>query len=84
VLLVLVSLAGPRLSAGEATPVDAPAETVVSGPLKFAEQLLARDYTYAYGVTVADFDVVACAERGANELRWWRNLGAASAKSNGD
>ena len=22
-------------------------------------------------------DIVACAERGSNELRWWRNLGPA-------
>ena len=25
-------------------------------------------------------DIVACAERGANELRWWRNVGKAKAK----
>ena len=38
-------------------------------------------WSNAVTVVLADLDndgrldIVACAERGANEIRWWRNLG---------
>jgi hypothetical protein len=40
-----------------------------------------QDWPNAVTVILADLDrdgrldIVACAERGANELRWWRNVG---------
>ncbi len=42
-----------------------------------------QNWSNAVTVIVADLDkdgrldIIACAERGANEIRWWRNLGAA-------
>ena len=43
-----------------------------------------EDWPNAVNVVLADLnkdgrlDIIACAERGANELRWWRNLGGVS------
>jgi hypothetical protein len=48
---------------------------------RFSEHLIAGKYGYAFGLAAADLDggkrldVAATAERGANEVRWWRNLG---------
>jgi len=46
-------------------------------------QILKDNWPKANQVIVADLDgdgrldIVASAERGSNELRWWRNLGPA-------
>jgi len=42
--------------AGEASPASEPATEIISGPLRFGEQKLTHQYTYAYGLCVADFD----------------------------
>ncbi|MFO0867758.1 MAG: FG-GAP-like repeat-containing protein [Pirellulales bacterium] len=45
------------------------------------QHTIKKDWPNAVTVLLADLDadgrldIVACAERGANELRWWRNLG---------
>ena len=47
------------------------------------QHAIKRDWSNAVTVILADLDrdgrpdIVACAERGANELRWWRNAGPA-------
>ena len=47
----------------------------------WGKQVIKDNWTNANQVIVADLDgdgrpdIVACAERGSNELRWWRNLG---------
>ena len=47
-------------------------------------QILKDNWAHANMVIVADLDgdgrldVAACAERGSNELRWWRNEGPAT------
>jgi len=52
--------------------------------------LIKPAWSNAVTVILADLDadgrldIVACAERGANELRWWRNLGVAPAKKPGN
>jgi lysophospholipase L1-like esterase len=65
------------------------AKMIEAGPLKLSEQRLLGNYTYSYACAAFDLDgdgdldkdgrldIVACAERGANELRWWRNSGRA-------
>ncbi len=48
--------------------------------------MIKTGWPMAVTVILKDFDqdgrldIVACAERGANELRWWRNAGPAAAK----
>jgi len=48
----------------------------------WAMHAIKDDWSNAVTVILADMDgddrldIVACAERGANELRWWRNMGA--------
>lgn len=44
------------IDAGEASPSQAAAVRVNSGPLVFEERVLAENYTYAYGLAVADLD----------------------------
>lgn len=49
--------------------------------LEWKSHSIRRNWSNAITVVLADFDkdgridIVACAERGANEVRWWRNLG---------
>ena len=49
--------------------------------IAFSEHLIMEGFSYAFGVSTADLagkgrlDIVATAERGSNELRWWRNEG---------
>jgi len=56
-----------------------PADSDPRGPWNV--QVLKNDWPRANQVVLADLtgdgrpDIVACAERGSNELRWWRNLG---------
>jgi len=48
---------------------------------KWAMHMIKDHWSNAVTVVLADLDndgrldIVACAERGANEIRWWRNLG---------
>ena len=48
---------------------------------KWAMRMIKDHWSNAVTVVLADLDrdgrldIVACAERGANEIRWWRNLG---------
>jgi hypothetical protein len=50
----------------------------------WSEQVLRDNWSNANTVFIADLDgdgrldIVACAERGANEVRWWKNEGPAS------
>ena len=86
---VLATLLVP---AGEPAADPEPEKTVEAGPLRLLERRLLGNYTYkdnwpnAVTVILADLDkdgrldIVACAERGANEIRWWRNAGRVSAK----
>ena len=45
----------------------------------WAKQVLRDNWTKATQVILADLDsdglpdIIACAERGSNEVRWWRN-----------
>jgi len=49
--------------------------------IRFSEHLIMGGYKYACGLAVADLngdgklDIVACAERGSNEVRWGKNEG---------
>ena len=51
--------------------------------INFTEHLIMAGFDYAYGISAVDLtgngrlDIVATAERGSNELRWWRNDGPA-------
>ena len=48
---------------------------------KWSMQMLKENWPLANQVILADLngdgrlDIIACAERGSNELRWWRNEG---------
>jgi lysophospholipase L1-like esterase len=50
------------------------------------QHAIKSNWSMAVTVIIADLDhdgrldIAACAERGANELRWWRNLGSAASK----
>ncbi|MBI5759493.1 MAG: VCBS repeat-containing protein [Planctomycetales bacterium] len=52
------------------------------------QHTIKQNWSNAVTVILADLDkdgrldIVACAERGANELRWWRNTGAAKGTKN--